>query len=310
MYKTTEMTADQIDQTAPVMDDNEQPDQEKTEPNLSAMIVILEKQMAEVRRAVTDILSGMKVVKKQAAIISKQAERKKSKKNRSVQESDSTKASGFAAPSVLSADLKKFMGIGPLDKRSRTEVTKWLCQFVEENNLQGEGDKRYISFDRNEAGKRLKDLLRVSSKESITYFDLQHYLKFHISSKANPITFEDSVFDDGSFAPNELSEMINNAHEHEKKKRSEEEQKSIEKNQRRNEREAKAADRLEKDTKKLNPEDQQSESSSKKKKKREIVQNDSVVLSDDIDRSISHKVASDDLTRKSAVRPSRPTVAQ
>ena len=310
MYKTTEMTADQTDQTATVLDDNEHLDQEKTEPNLSAMIVILERQMAEVRRSVTDILTGMKVVKKQAAIISKQAERKKSKKNRTVQETDSSKASGFAAPSVLSADLKKFMGIGPLDKRSRTEVTKWLCQFVEENNLQGEGDKRYISFDRNEAGQRLKELLKVNSKQSITYFDLQHYLKFHISSKANPIKFEDSVFDDGSFAPNELSELINNAHENENKKRSEEQQKSMEKIQRRNEREAKAADRLDKDTKKLNSEDQQSESSSKKKKKRDIVQNDSVVLSEDIDKTISHKVQSDDLTRKCAVRPARPTVAQ
>ena len=193
------------------VDDTNEIEQEKTEPNVGVMISILEKQLSDTRKQIAEIIGGLKIVKKQAGILTKTVEKrrgKKHKKDTQVEGQGVQKASGFAAPSVLSAELKKFMGIGPLEHRSRTEVTKWLCHYVSENQLQGEGDKRYIAFERNDAGKSLKKLLQVEDRESITYFDLQHYLKYHISSKANPISFEDSVFDDGTISADEMNQLI------------------------------------------------------------------------------------------------------
>ena len=81
------------------------------------------------------------------------------------------------------------MGLQAGDMRSRTEVTKWLCNFIQEHKLQGTEDRRFILFE-TEEGRRLQKLLNCD-KDRITYFDLQHYLKFHISSRNNPMSTTD-----------------------------------------------------------------------------------------------------------------------
>jgi chromatin remodeling complex protein RSC6 len=156
-----------------------------TEVNIECMLKNLDAQVVECKKTLNGLQNGLRVVRKQAFVLQKLAS--KGQKTKRKKPADGTvRASGFAAASLLSPELKVFMGLTEDTMKSRTEVTKWLCLYIQQNELQGKQDKRYITFE-SEAGKKLKELLKCD-KEHITYFDLQHYLKYHISSKSNPMT--------------------------------------------------------------------------------------------------------------------------
>lgn len=154
------------------------------EYGVESLLKNLDQQVIDAKKLFLQMQSGVRLIRKQVFVLQKLAQKaQKTKRKRAV--SDSNRVSGFAAASVLSSELKEFMGV-PMDtKKSRTEVTKWLCTYVQENQLQGTEDKRYIMFT-SEKGKKLQQLLRCE-KDSITYFELQGFLKKHISSKNNPM---------------------------------------------------------------------------------------------------------------------------
>lgn len=157
--------------------------------SVDTMIRQMEAQMADIKKTFSVLQTTMRSVRKQAFVMAKLAARAQRPKRKRTE--NKTKASGFAAASELSSELKAFMNIGMDEMKSRTEVTKWLCKYIQENKLQGLEDKRYILFE-SEAGQKLKALLNTD-KEKITYFDLQHHLKYHISSKNNPMTSSTTV---------------------------------------------------------------------------------------------------------------------
>ena len=84
------------------------------------------------------------------------------------------KPSGFALKVNISDELKEFMGEGPDFKVARTEVTKYLINYIKENNLQNETDRRKIECD-----EKLKNLLKVPLGEELTYFNIQKYMNRH-----------------------------------------------------------------------------------------------------------------------------------
>ena len=96
-----------------------------------------------------------KNVTKELNIANKIIENKKSTK---------TKPSGFGK-SMISEDLRKFMGIGKGEMCARTDVTKFLIKYIKENNLQNKSDKRIIEPD-----DKLQSLLEVPDGDIITYF--------------------------------------------------------------------------------------------------------------------------------------------
>ena len=153
--------------------------------NLESMIKVLDGQLTDAKKLLTAIQGGMRVVRKQSYVLQKLAAKGSKTRRKRASSDTNTKSSGFAAASVLSRELKEFMNLPMDEMKSRTEVTKWLCQYVTEHKLQGSEDKRYICFD-GDHGQALKKLLR-SDKDTITYFELQAHLKLHISSKNNPI---------------------------------------------------------------------------------------------------------------------------
>jgi chromatin remodeling complex protein RSC6 len=96
-------------------------------------------------------------------------------------------SSGFLKPVNISGELAKFTGWDVNNTYSRTEVTKFICEYVKSNKLfdsSEEGDKRNILVD-----EKLKTLLKYDPKNPpkdaegkslpLTYFRLQQYLKHH-----------------------------------------------------------------------------------------------------------------------------------
>jgi chromatin remodeling complex protein RSC6 len=108
--------------------------------------------------------------------------RESNKKNRKrrVQTGDSKRPpSGFAKPALISDSLCQFLGKPTGTEMARTEVTKYLTQYIKQHSLQDAENKRRINCD-----SALKSLLNVSDGDEVTYFNLQRYMKPHFPTSA------------------------------------------------------------------------------------------------------------------------------
>ena len=83
--------------------------------------------------------------------------------------------SGFLKPVQISESIAKFTGL-PVDQlHSRVEVTKYLCKYIKDKNLQNPSDKRQILADQP-----LSAILNFNGKtddKPLTYYRLQSLLK-------------------------------------------------------------------------------------------------------------------------------------
>lgn len=92
-------------------------------------------------------------------------------------------SSGFMKPVQISEEMATFTGWEPDVPRSRVDVTKYLCQYIRENNLQNPEDRRIIRPDN-----QLKTLLKLqnsdSEKNPLTYYSLQKSIQHHFTNDA------------------------------------------------------------------------------------------------------------------------------
>lgn len=86
--------------------------------------------------------------------------------------------SGFLKPVSISKEMCNFAGWSADELHSRVDVTKFVCNYIKENNLQNPDDRRQITPDA-----KLKKLLNYNSKngEPLKYYTLQTYLKQHFT---------------------------------------------------------------------------------------------------------------------------------
>ena len=80
----------------------------------------------------------------------------------------------FLVEKPLSDELCHFMGIATKSKRSQTQVTKFISEYVKSHNCFDPNFKRRIL-----PNAALAKLLRVDDKTEVTYLNLQKYLKVH-----------------------------------------------------------------------------------------------------------------------------------
>jgi chromatin remodeling complex protein RSC6 len=80
----------------------------------------------------------------------------------------------FLKQKALSPELAAFMGIKAGEKRSQTEVTKFISEYVKSHNCYDPSFKRRII-----PNAALAKLLRVDDKTEVTYLNLQKFLKVH-----------------------------------------------------------------------------------------------------------------------------------
>ena len=112
--------------------------------------------------------NNVKTIAKISSRVSKNAD-KSSKRKKNAK----SRPSGFEKPTLISDELAVFFGrdIGTL--MARTDVSKQIHEYVVQQKLQNEKNRRIIHPDA-----KLKKLLNVNNDE-LTYFNLQKYLKFH-----------------------------------------------------------------------------------------------------------------------------------
>jgi chromatin remodeling complex protein RSC6 len=80
----------------------------------------------------------------------------------------------FLKQKAISPELAAFMGVKASEKRSQTEVTKFISDYVKTHSCFDPNFKRRIL-----PNAALAKLLRVDDKTEVTYLNLQKFLKVH-----------------------------------------------------------------------------------------------------------------------------------
>ena len=85
-------------------------------------------------------------------------------------------SSGFMKKVDVSNEMTSFLGLAKGEKYSRVEITKKLCNYIKDKNLQKQDNKRVIL-----PNKELAHLLKLDKhSEPLTYPGLQKYIQHHI----------------------------------------------------------------------------------------------------------------------------------
>jgi chromatin remodeling complex protein RSC6 len=86
--------------------------------------------------------------------------------------------SGFMKPINITKELATFLNHDGSKEITRVDVTKKLCQYIKDKDLQEPSDRRVINPD--ESLKKLFKLDGVTDTEKLTYYSLQKKLQNHI----------------------------------------------------------------------------------------------------------------------------------
>ena len=87
--------------------------------------------------------------------------------------------SGFVKPTLISAELAKFLGKEKGVEMARTEVTKEINSYIRAHSLQDPKNGRRIIPDA-----KLVTLLSLKSDDELTYFNLQKFMSPHFAKSA------------------------------------------------------------------------------------------------------------------------------
>jgi chromatin remodeling complex protein RSC6 len=97
------------------------------------------------------------------------------------------KPSGFAEASPISNDLCEFLGKDQGATVARTEVTKFVCNYIKQNSLANTDNKRVIKPD-----DKLKNLLGTDDDTVVTYFNIQRFMNKHFIKKNEVVSKQET----------------------------------------------------------------------------------------------------------------------
>lgn len=86
--------------------------------------------------------------------------------------------SGFMKPVKISPELAKFINVSAEDPITRVLITKKICEYIKEKDLQNPSDRREILPDES-----LRRIFQLTDNESepLTYYSIQKKIQSHIS---------------------------------------------------------------------------------------------------------------------------------
>ena len=134
--------------------------------------------LQQVSSHLNNLRTGFKQLEKKVNKELKQAQKLSKKK----QAKANRKPSGFIKPTRISKELATFLGKDHGSEMARTEVTREINKYIREHKLQDKDNGRKINPD-----KQLKKLLKIQSKDELTYFNLQKYMSPHFAKANKPI---------------------------------------------------------------------------------------------------------------------------
>ena len=156
----------------------QQPTRESILSSFDEIIQSIETEMSALRETdgKTKGIKFLRTLNKRIKVLKNQSTRV-IKQKRSSTKKVSNNNSGFLKPVKISKEMAKFTGWNADEPKSRVEITKYICAYIKDNNLQNPEDRRQILAD-----SKLAKLLRYDPKketEPLTYFRIQSCLKSH-----------------------------------------------------------------------------------------------------------------------------------
>ena len=101
------------------------------------------------------------------------------------------RTTGWTKPINISNSLCYFLDVPLGTHISRTEVTKRVCNYIKEKNLQDPKDGRRILIDT-----KLNNLLKLKKGDELTYFSIQRYIQSHCTNVCNKSPVKNPFFCD------------------------------------------------------------------------------------------------------------------
>ena len=143
--------------------------------SIDASFTELHSRLQEFKQFYSSLVSDVKTLQRNVQRFLRDSSRKKGKRRRTKDpNAPKREPSGFAKPALISDELCSFLGKPQGTEMARTEVTKHLTQYIKSNSLQDASNRRKIIPD-----DKLRQLLHVTKKDEVTYFNLQKYMKIH-----------------------------------------------------------------------------------------------------------------------------------
>ena len=143
---------------------------DEVEEQFSGLLNTLASFRSQITMLQNDIRALEKTVGKKMRTYAREAKKNKNKGNR--------KPSGFAVPTKISDALCEFMNKPKGSMAARTEVTQYIINYIQENNLQWNENRKIIK-----PNEPLKTLLDVKQNEEVTYFNIQRFMNKHFLKK-------------------------------------------------------------------------------------------------------------------------------
>ena len=158
---------------------------ESSEVQLGKLAETLKALSSELSTRVRDAVKAVQEAAKSAKREARDSKKKK-RKDPATMTADERKAwearranNAFLVQRPLTPELCKFMGLSEGSKRSQTEVTKFISEYVKTHGCFDPSFKRRIL-----PNAALAKLLRVDDKAEVTYLNLQSFLKVHFVKPA------------------------------------------------------------------------------------------------------------------------------
>jgi len=125
---------------------------------------------------ISSLKSEFRILEKKASRELKSAAKASSKRKR---KTGNRSPSGFVKPTLISDELASFLGKSKGTEMARTEVTREINSYIRANQLQDKTNGRRINADT-----KLSSLLKLTTGEELTYFNLQRYMSPHFAKSA------------------------------------------------------------------------------------------------------------------------------
>lgn len=172
----SEQLTEEVSQPAPVPAPVQEP-VEQVSTQEQSTVQTVEERFANLTSKIQSVLSQLKGTQTDLKQLNKEVtkelnQRRKKGKKRVVD--PNKEPSGFAKKTKVTNVLLKFLGHQEDTLMSRTEVTKGISAYIKQHDLQNPKNRREIV-----PNAALRKLLAVPTSETLTFFNLQKYLKVH-----------------------------------------------------------------------------------------------------------------------------------
>jgi chromatin remodeling complex protein RSC6 len=140
----------------------------------------LNSKLKQAQSLLRDLTSELSQLQKEVERLKKSVKKAPSKSRKSVKSEGAsetgtvTNRSGINKEVNVSEELAKFLGVSADTKVSRIQVSRAVSEYITKHNLQNPSNRRNIVLDET-----LSKLLNPPSDVTLSYFNLQTYLKPH-----------------------------------------------------------------------------------------------------------------------------------